>query len=64
MRPLASGRSNLCLLGHLQGIVYLNTQVANGDLQLCVPKQLLDCAKVLCSAVDQRGLSTRLKIRT
>ena len=60
-RPFPTGavlrlKSAFRLLRHLQGIVYLDAQVADGALQLGMAQEQLHGAQILGPAVDQRGL--------
>lgn len=55
----AAGRPpalDLRLLGHLQRVVNLDPEVPHGALQLGMPKQQLNRAKVLRATVDQGSL--------
>lgn len=49
-------RSNLRLLGDLQGVIHLNAEVSHGRLQLGVSEQQLHRPKVLGAPIDQRRL--------
>jgi hypothetical protein len=44
---------NLCLFGHLQGIIDFDAQVSDCALHFRVTQQQLDRTQVLCSPVDQ-----------
>ena len=57
MRPL-------CLLSHLERVIYLDTQVANSALKLCVPEQQLHGSQVLCSPINQGGLCPPKRMRS
>jgi hypothetical protein len=46
---MLSDRLDFSLLGDLQRILDLNTQISNCDLQLGVPEQQLDCPQILGS---------------
>lgn len=48
--------SDLCLLGNLQGIIYLYAKVSHRRFQLGVPEQQLHSSKVFGAAVDERLL--------
>jgi len=45
--------SDLDVLGHLQGIVHLDAEIADSAFELGVPEQQLNCPQVLCLPVDQ-----------
>jgi hypothetical protein len=61
--PLARPSKHASYLGlfrHLQGIIDLDTQIANGTFQFGVPEQQLDSTQILGPPVDQRSFgSTR-----
>ena len=52
----ATERSDFRLLRHLKGVVHLDSEVANGTLDLRVAKKQLHCAKVVRPPIDQRRL--------
>ena len=49
----ATDRSDFRVLRHLKGVVHLDSEVANGALDLGVAKKQLHCAKVVRPPIDQ-----------
>jgi hypothetical protein len=55
--------SDVDLLSDLDGIIYLNPKIANGALDLRMPKQQLHSAKIAGSMVDQHRFSSAQRVR-
>jgi hypothetical protein len=47
--------SHLSLLRDLKGIIYLDRKIPNRPFELSMPKKQLNCSKIFCSPVDERG---------
>ena len=55
--------SDISPLGDLQGVLDVDAQIANGALQLRVPKQELNGPKVSRASVDQRSFGPAHRVR-
>ena len=56
-------RSDLCLLGDLQGVIHLDAKVPHRRLKFAVAKQQLHGAQVLRASIDQRRLGSPHRVR-
>ena len=54
---------HLCLFGHFEGVIYLNTEVSDRAFELRVPKQQLYRPKMPCPPVGQRCLRASHGVR-
>ena len=52
------------LFGNLQGVIDLDTEVADGALQFGMPEQQLDGAQILRALVDQRRFGPPHRVRS
>ena len=53
---------SLSLLCHLQGVVNLNAKVPHGTLEFGMTQEQLNSPEILCSPVNQRGLSLAKRV--
>lgn len=49
--------------GELKGVIYLDTEIPYGRLQLGVPQEQLHCTQVLGAPIDQRRLGPAHRMR-
>lgn len=63
-RQLTPGRSDVDFLCNLYGVVYFDTEVANGALDLGVAKKLLNGTQIAGPPIDQRGFGSPNRVRT
>jgi hypothetical protein len=56
-------RLKVDLLGHIQGIIYLNPEIPDGALEFRMAKEELHCAQVSGLTVDLGGLRTPHRVR-
>ena len=56
--------SDIDLLGKINRVIYLNTQISDGALYLRVTEQQLNRAQITGPAVDYRCLGSSQRVRT
>lgn len=52
----APNTSNVNLLGNRKSVIYLDAKIANGTLDLGVPKQQLDRSQIAGTTIDKGSL--------
>lgn len=54
--------SDLCLLGDLKCVIYLDAEISHGRLQLGMPQEQLHGTEVLGAPIDRRCLSSAHRV--